>query len=206
MCQIHIDCIAVGPVSANCYVVENRASKECFVVDPGAEAERIIRLIGDRKPRAVLLTHGHFDHIGAVDDICAHYRIPLIMHRADAPKLADARLNVSALFGQPMTLETRAEKELEGGEMLEVAGIRMEVLHTPGHSAGSVCYVLPEAACVLTGDTLFAHGYGRTDFEDGDFMQLRMSLRELFHLTPRMTTYPGHDLPGVTGRDPVEEG
>lgn len=205
MSRIQIESMAVGPVSANCYLVENTATQECLVVDPGAEAQRIIRRVGNRRPVAVLLTHGHFDHIGAVDALCAHYRIPLLMHREDAPKLADPRQNVSAFFGEPMTISTPVQQLLVGGESLELAGIRIEVLHTPGHSAGSVCYLLPDVPCVLTGDTLFAHGYGRTDFEDGDFMQLRMSLRELFHLTPKMMTYPGHDLPGVTGRDPVEE-
>ena len=205
MSHIHIESLAVGPVSANCYLVENTQTRECLMVDPGAEAQRIIQRIGERKPQAVLLTHAHFDHIGAVDALCAHYRIPLILHREDAPKLSDPRLNVSALFGESMTVGTPAARLLDGGESLEVAGIRIEVLHTPGHSAGSVCYLLPDVPCVLTGDTLFAHGYGRTDFEDGDFRQLRMSLRELFHLTPKMITYPGHDVPGVTGRDSVEE-
>ncbi|MCI6041145.1 MAG: MBL fold metallo-hydrolase, partial [Clostridiales bacterium] len=93
---------------------------------------------------------------------------------------------------------------LRGGETLSLAGMEIRVLHTPGHSAGSVCYLLPDGQGVLTGDTLFAHGYGRTDFADGSFHELKESLRALFHLTPRQVAYPGHEEAGTVGRDPVE--
>lgn len=93
---------------------------------------------------------------------------------------------------------------LHGGETLSLAGMDLRVLHTPGHSAGSVCYLLPDGQGVLTGDTLFAHGYGRTDFADGSFHALKESLRALFHLSPRQAAYPGHEEAGTVGRDPVE--
>jgi len=205
MPQINIECLTVGEVAANCYVVENAGTHECFVVDPGAEGARIISRMGDRKPVAVLLTHAHFDHIGAADDLCRHYGIPLYVHQADAPKLRDPMGNVSGLFGMPMTVATEPAVLLQGGEKLTLAGMEAEVLHTPGHSAGSVCYLLREEPCLITGDTLFANGYGRTDFADGSFMQLRQSLRMLFSLTPQMITYPGHDIPGFAGRDAAEE-
>lgn len=205
MPRIEIETIPVGDIGANCYLVVNADTKQCLIVDPGAEGKQLIQSIGSRKPAAVLLTHAHFDHIGAVDEVCGQFRIPLYVHQGDASKLSDAKGNVSGLFGQPMTVHTQPAVQLEGGETLELAGIRVEVLHTPGHSAGSVCYLLPEVPCVLTGDTLFAHGYGRTDFPDGDFGLLWQSLRVLMRMTPRMVTYPGHDVPGLTGRDPVEE-
>jgi len=184
--------------------VENAATGECVLVDPGAEAEKIIRRIGTRIPRAVLLTHGHFDHIGAADEVCARYDVPLYVHEEDAAKLTDAAGNVSALFGMPMTVRTKPEL-LHGGQVLDAAGMRMEVLHTPGHSAGSVCYRLPDHRGLLTGDTMFAHGYGRTDFADGSFEEICQSLRMLMKLSPRLTTYPGHEGPGITGRDRAEE-
>ena len=203
--QINVESITVGPMAANCYIVENTETQECFIVDPGDEGEAIIRRIGMRKPVAVLLTHAHFDHIGASDALCSRYQIPLYVHQADAPKLQDPMGNVSSLFGQPMQLATKPSVLLEGGEKLPLAGMEVEVLHTPGHSEGSVCYLLKEEPCILTGDTLFANGYGRTDFADGSFAKLRQSLRMLFSLTPRMIAYPGHDIPGFAGREPLEE-
>lgn len=205
MPQINIESLTVGEVAANCYLVENAETHELFLVDPGAEAERIISRIGGRKPVAVLLTHAHFDHIGAADMLCRRFGIPLYVHRDDASKLTDPMGNVSGLFGMPMTIETKPSVWLEGGETLRLGGMEVEVLHTPGHSAGSVCYLMREEPCIFTGDTLFANGYGRTDFPDGSFSQLRQSLRMLFSLMPRMITYPGHDIPGFAGRDESEE-
>ena len=200
--MIHVECITVGAIAENCYIIENAENNECLIVDPGDEAQRIIRCVGERKPQAVLLTHAHFDHIGAVDAVCSHYHIPVYVHAEDASKLQDAAGNVSALFGMPMTIE---QQPTILPDRLTLAGMDIEVLHTPGHSAGSVCYILPEGQGIVTGDTLFADGYGRTDFADGSFFQLRHSLRTLFQLTPKMVTYPGHGEPGTAGRDAAED-
>ena len=204
MPQITVDCLVVGEIAVNCYIVENTETHECVIVDPGAEAGRIIQCVGDRKPAAVLLTHGHYDHIGAVDEVCAHYQIPLYMHPLDADKLGDPNANVSSRFGSPLTQKT-LPLAVEGGQKITLGGMELEVIHTPGHTAGGVCYRLAENQGVLTGDTLFAHGYGRTDLPDGDFSVLHQSLRMLFRLTPKMICYPGHDIPGMVGRDPAGE-
>lgn len=204
MPQITVDCLVVGEIAVNCYIVENQETQECVIVDPGAEAERIIACVGQRKPAAVLLTHGHYDHIGAVDEICARYGIALYMHPLDAGKLTDPVGNVSRRFGSPLTQKT-VPHPIEEGQMITLAGMDLEILHTPGHTAGGLCIRLPENQGVLTGDTLFAHGYGRTDLPDGDFGVLHQSLRRLFRLTPKMICYPGHDIPGVVGRDPAGE-
>ena len=121
----------------------------------------------------------------------------------DPAKLSDPMGNVSAVFGTPLTQNTKPQL-LEEGKLL-LAGMEVDILHTPGHSNGGVCCVLPDGQGILTGDTLFAHGYGRTDFADGHFAALHQSLRRLFRLTPKMVTYPGHDVTGVVGRDPVGE-
>ena len=204
MPQITVDCLVVGEIAVNCYIVENTETHECVIVDPGAEAQRIIQRVGDRKACAVLLTHGHYDHIGAVDEVCGHFGIPVYIHAGDAAKLTDAMANVSAVFGEPLVQHTQPVViEQEG--VLELAGIELQILHTPGHSNGCICCMLPDGQGILTGDTLFAHGYGRTDFADGDFTKLHQSLRRLFRLTPKMIAYPGHDVSGMVGRDPVGE-
>ena len=204
MPSVKVERLTVGEMAVNCYIVENTQNQECVIVEPGADADRIIRSVGNRKPAAVLLTHGHFDHIGAVDAVCSHFQIPLYVHEGDAPKLNDPDANVSRLFGRPVVQNTQPVL-LHGGEMLELAGMTLQVLHTPGHSAGGVCYVLPEGQGILTGDTLFANGYGRTDFADGDFGTLTRSLRMLMRLSPRQTSYPGHDTFGMVGRAETEE-
>lgn len=204
MSHIAVERIVVGPIGVNCYIVENTQTKECFIVDPGAQADRILARIGDRRPVAVLLTHGHFDHIGAVDALCSHFGIPVYVHEADAAKLADPQANASALFGMPLAQST-VPALLKGDETLSLAGMDIRVLHTPGHTGGGVCYLLPDGEGVLTGDTLFAHGYGRTDLPDGDFGVLYASLRMLMRLTPKRITYPGHDAFGLVGRDATEE-
>lgn len=203
MPKIDVKCLTVGDFQVNCYLVVNAETRECLIVDPGEEGERIIRAAQEYKPAAVLLTHAHWDHIGAVDAVCGHFGIPLYVHEADAPKLTDSTKNVARQFGYDVTVSTRPLM-LRGGETLSLAGMDIRVLHTPGHSAGSVCYLLPDAQGVLTGDTLFAHGYGRTDFADGSFHELKESLRALFHLSPRQIAYPGHEEAGTVGRDPVE--
>jgi len=204
MPKIAVECLAVGAMAVNCYIVENTETRECFIVDPGDEASKIIARVGERSPVAVLLTHGHFDHIGAVDAVCAQYQIPLYMHAGDANKLTDANANVSGLFGFPLVQSTKPSF-VEEGQALMLAGMEITVLHTPGHSAGGVCYLLPENQGIITGDTLFSDGYGRTDFSDGDFGVLMRSLKRLMRLSPRMITYPGHGAFGVVGRDAAEE-
>ena len=204
MVPVKVDCLPVGEMGVNCYLVENLETHQCLIVDPGDEGARIIRWIGDRKPCAVLLTHGHFDHMGAVDQVCKAFDVPLYLHSGDLNKLTDAYANVSGIFGMELTVQTPGNP-LEDGDIIDYAGFPVQVLHTPGHSNGSVCYLLPGDAGVLTGDTLFAHGYGRTDFPDGDFMKLKESFRKLFQLSPQRKAWPGHDVSGVVGRDRAED-
>lgn len=199
MPKIKVDTVCVGPVETNCYLVENEETSELLIIDPGDEAARIILAIGDRRPAAVLLTHGHFDHIGAADELCARYMIPLYMHEYDIPKLTDPALNESVTFGARVTVHTPA-KALHDGDELNLGGMALRVLHTPGHSRGSCCYLLGDE-CVFCGDTLFDGGYGRTDFADGDFAALRESLRKLLHLSPARIAYPGHGASTRAGRD-----
>ena len=139
-----------------------------------------------------------------MDAVCEKYGVPVYIHEADAPKLTDPEANTGCRFGHPVTVRTQP-RLLHDDEELNLAGIGLKVLHTPGHSKGSVCYLLEEDQGILTGDTLFKGGYGRYDFADGNFHELKESLRTLFHLTPQMTAWPGHGEATVAGRDREEQ-
>lgn len=203
-----VETVKVGPYRMNCYLVTNEATGEALIVDPGAEPEKIAAALGARVPAAVLLTHAHYDHFGAADALCERYGIPLYVHEADAPKLTDPATNASTLEPDPtgVVVRVRTRPTLIAGEdaALTLAGISLRALHTPGHSSGSVCYLLPDGAGLLCGDTLFDGGYGRTDLPTGSFHELKESLRKLFHLHPRMPAYPGHEGMTHTGRDEAE--
>lgn len=146
---------AVGPVAANCYLLVNDETRECVIVDPGGDAPVILKAAEPCQPRAVLLTHGHFDHCAAADEICEHYQIPLYIHEQDEEMPGDSYANVSALFGMPMRVRTEPVP-LWDGQTIVLAGIPLRVMHTPGHTPGSCCFLLPEDQGILTGDTLFA--------------------------------------------------
>ena len=184
----------------NCYLVENTHTGETVIVDPGADGARIIERIAKRKPVAVLLTHGHYDHIGAADAVCGHYHIPLYIHTDDVEKLTDPELNVTRAFGRETRVATKPVL-LCDNQILLLGGMRITVLHTPGHSKGSVCYLLPDNAVLLSGDTLFDGGYGRYDFADGSFPALKNSLRRILFMRPRVIAYPGHGDSTWAGRD-----
>ncbi len=204
--SIRVEAVQVGPYQMNCYLVSNARTNEAFIVDPGAEPGRIAAALGERRPVAVLLTHGHYDHFGAADALCERYRIPLYVHEADAPKLTDPQTNASAALepdAAGMVVVARTPPTLFHGEEdhAELAGIPVTVLHTPGHTGGGVCYLLPDGAGLLCGDTLFDGGYGRYDLPTGSFHELKESLRKLIHLSPRMVAYPGHGPQTMTGRE-----
>lgn len=204
MPSLSVQCLPLGEYQVNCYLVENPETRQLFIVDPGADGGAIIRAVGNRQPVAVLLTHGHYDHVGAVDAVCGHFGIPLHLHPADLPKLTNPDLNAGALFGKRVTVRTPAQP-IQEGEVLSLGGMDVTVWSTPGHSKGSCCFLLPQDQGVLCGDTLFNGGYGRTDFADGDFGELKQSLRRLFLMEPRQLAYPGHGPSTFVGRKPPEE-
>ncbi len=182
--MMKIDRLTVGPIDTNCYIVSETGS--AVIIDPGGDGEKIFSALGDRKPEAVLLTHGHFDHTGALKDFAG---IPIYIHPADEIMLRDPHWSVGDEMGDtaPRPMATDFVQE---GSLLHIAGLDIAVLHTPGHTPGGVCYRIGNA--LFTGDTLFAHGYGRTDFPGGDLRTLIGSLRRLMRLEEDLTVYPGH--------------
>ena len=184
----HILPLTVGELATRCYVLWLEGRDDCLVIDPGAEAETIRRACGGKRIAAILLTHGHFDHIGAVRELMAEDTV-LAVHRLDAPLLSDPQANVSWMLGRSVTAPAPT-RLLEEGDEVEAAGMTLQVLHTPGHTPGGACYQAEDA--LFTGDTMFHAGYGRTDLPGGSDAELGRSLHRLYPLARKYTVYPGH--------------
>ncbi len=182
-----------GSVGSNCYLVEE--GKEALIIDPSASASAILRRLreDDCTPVGILLTHGHFDHIMSVDTLReALPEIKVYIHEADAPMLTDADKNAFALFFGKDRIWDPADVLLKGGDEISVGGTAFTVVHTPGHSPGSVCYLCPSAGVMFTGDTLFADNIGRCDLWGGSYATIRGSLRSLRDFDGALIIYPGH--------------
>ena len=181
--------LTVGPAAENCYFVWLEGRTDALVIDPGDDGDRILDRILEKSltPGAVLLTHGHFDHTGGLS---AFSGVPVYLHPEDQPILNDPELNAGFLAGDH---RSRPEETLpvREGDMLSLCGMSVSVLHTPGHTRGSVCYLVEDQA-LFTGDTLFEAGYGRTDLYGGDEKTLFESLRRILSLEKDLPVYPGH--------------
>ena len=187
-----IHTIPVGMIQTNCYVVGCGETKEGVVIDPGGNPKRILAAVerDGLAIRYVLNTHCHFDHMAANADIVAATGAPLALHPAEIPIL-QAR-GGAIMFGVSVKESPLPDVELEDGQTLEVGTLRFQVLHTPGHSPGSVTFYLEEGVA-FDGDVLFALGIGRTDLTGGDWDTLMRSIREvLFALPDETVLYPGH--------------
>ena len=194
MGQIEIKSMTLGMVATNCYLIINKETKEALLIDPADNALRISNVIEENvcTLKAILLTHGHFDHIMALNELKKRYNVPVYAHEAEEEVLKQSSLNMSGMIGQIYT--TQADIYVKDGEHLKLAGLDIIVLHTPGHTKGGVCYYLPEEKVLMSGDTLFHCSIGRTDFPTGSMSQLVRSVKEqLFVLPDDVQVYPGHD-------------
>ena len=184
--------LTVGPLEENCWLVG--VVPRCAVVDPGAESARIfaeIERLG-LVPEKILLTHGHVDHIAHCAHVAERYGVGLWVHRADLPYLEGPQWpELESLLGARLC--PPPERFLEDGETIDVAGLELGVLHTPGHTPGGVCFVHAPSRTILVGDTLFAGSVGRTDLPGGDWATLERSIRSrLFTLDGDWELLPGH--------------
>ena len=192
----------VGIVSTNCYVLHQEGSNECILIDPGEISMELTGYLADHKLQitAILLTHGHFDHIIGVPKLRSLYTIPVYAGSEEQKLLMDPHLNKTAVYGGAIALEDCVY--VADQDVITLAGFKVRVIHTPGHTIGSVCYYLEEEHVLFTGDTLFREEVGRTDLPTGNYQQLLSSLQEVLMLLPDETkVYPGHERDSSIGHE-----
>jgi len=186
-----IHTIVVGKLQTNCYII--KSGTEAVVVDPGDEPERILRFIKDinSTPTRIVATHTHFDHVLGVDGVRKATKIPFLIHQDDLPLLQSMQLRVRQFMGFDVPPPPKVDGYLKNGDSLKVGDETIRILHTPGHSPGSIS--LSGDGYVLTGDAIFNQSIGRTDLPGGDLETLVHSIRDrLFKLDDETVVYPGH--------------
>jgi len=181
--------LPTGLLSSNCYLIGDDG--EGAIIDPGAKAQDIFELVKQSglKIKYIILTHAHVDHILSVDDIRESLNAEVMVHEEDAPFLMDAWHNGSKLFGLEKTFRP-ADVELKDGDIMKVGDLKLEIMHTPGHTPGGICIKVNDK--IFTGDTLFRMSVGRTDLGAGDQEDLMNSLHKLMELEDEIIVYPGH--------------
>ncbi len=193
MGKLQIAHYMVGPVQTNCYFAINKEIKEALVIDPGEEAARLMQQIKAQglTVAAILLTHGHFDHAGAAEELSTLCNAPIYAHEAEKETLESEKLNACWMIGKKETY--RADLFVKDEQELDLAGFHIRVLFTPGHTKGGCCYYFPYENVVFSGDTLFQMSVGRTDLEGGSMSQIVRSIQEKLMPLPEQTVvYPGH--------------
>ena len=191
--------LVVGPLEVNCYIICGEGSKEAAVIDPGGDGDVILEALkgAGLSVKAVINTHGHFDHVGADAEVASSTGAPLAIHPLDVPLLEAAPLQAER-FGLPVPGLAKAGPMeplilLADKEVMEVGTLKLTVLHTPGHTEGGVCLYLADQGIVFTGDTLFAGSIGRTDLPGGSMETLLSSIAEkLLTLPEDVVAFPGH--------------
>lgn len=192
--MLSLKTLPLGPLAANCYIVYDEKSRACLLIDPGAEAERVEAFLEEAhlEPKAIVNTHGHFDHIGAVEALKEKYHLDFYLHPGDKALVEKA---APAVFGIPEeNVEVKeVEHFLEDGEKIDFAGSTFEVISTPGHTMGGCCFYFPAEKWLFTGDTVFRGTVGRTDLPGGDYEAIIHSVQKgLANIPNDVAVYPGH--------------
>lgn len=184
--------LVLGALASNCYI-QSIGENCCVILDIGDDAPMLMRHLEQEKltPCAILLTHGHYDHIAGVEQIRKAYQIPVYIHTLDAPMLIDSAANLGDWLSQTPFQKVQQWNTVEDGDKLTFGTAEFTVLHTPGHTPGSICWQCEDL--LYTGDTLFRLSRGRTDFPGGSDMQMLESFRKLKHLESDYRILPGHN-------------
>lgn len=187
-----IKCIPVGSMGANCYIIGCEETKEAAVIDPGGDVKVIVAQLKQMglNLKYIINTHGHIDHIAGNDELREATGAKLMIHELDAPMLVQARGNLSGMVGRSMEFKP-ADTLLTDGDVIQVGTVKLDVLHTPGHTRGGIC--LSSEGAVFTGDTLFNESIGRTDFPGGSYTDIINSIKSrLMPMPDETAVYPGH--------------
>lgn len=202
-----VERIVVGPLDVNCWIVADEAGGPAVVIDPGDDADAVMHALHGNGVAAIVLTHAHFDHIGAVADLIDLTGAPLAVHGADADRLGSAGPSGTggALFGFDSHTAPPADRTLVDGDVIEAGELTLTVLHTPGHTEGGICLLAcdrTDCRHLFSGDTLFAGSVGRTDFPGGDARALAASIAAKLSGLPEATVvHPGHGPDSTIGRE-----
>jgi hydroxyacylglutathione hydrolase len=187
-----IEQIPVGPLMVNCYLFGCKRTKQAIIIDPGDEAEKIIAVVTKQEAKitAIVLTHGHTDHLGAVNEIKEKYRCPIMIHEAEKETLTDPNANLSAFMGDSIICPP-ADRLLHDNDTIAVGDLELKVMHTPGHSPGGICLLYDKI--LFAGDLLFLMSIGRHDLPGGSYQQLESSvLTQVYKLPDDTIVFPGH--------------
>lgn len=183
----------IGEMWTNTYVTVNEETKECFMVDPAVCDNKIISYIEEEglQLKAILITHGHYDHIMGVDGFLERFPVPVYAYEDEQRVLEDGSINLSSKFGREYLFH--GAETVKDGQILKIAGFDVKVLHTPGHTCGSCSYYIEAEEVLFSGDTLFCKSIGRTDFPTGSYEQIIKSIKEKIMALPNdVKIYPGH--------------
>ncbi|QZY56223.1 MBL fold metallo-hydrolase [Crassaminicella profunda] len=191
---MRLERLVVGMLETNGYILYDENTLEAFIIDPGDEAKTFVEHIHKSrlKPIGIILTHYHYDHIGAVLELKKKYPMPVYIHKKDVEGLKDPNVNYS-ISSFRKSIAIIPEQILKDGDKIEVSWVTLEIIHTPGHTPGGICIKVKDENIIFTGDTIFNMDLGRTDLEGGDDHAMKNSIRnKVSKWNDEMMIYPGH--------------
>ncbi len=193
--------LVVGPLASNCYIAGSAKTKAGMPVDPGDDADTILKAIADAglNIKLIAITHGHLDHTGALKEIYENIWAEIAMHGDEAESLQGEYQTLGLSFGLAYPAPPMPDRFLEDGDIVEIGDLKFAVLHTPGHTRGGICFY--GEGVVFTGDTMFSNGIGRYDLPGSSYDQLMESLSRLMKLPDETIVYPGHGPPTTIGAE-----